>query len=92
MMTIEVIHPKFGMLVNKSFDDDIQMKLFVNMFHVSLVKKESFDYYDGKCDMIHIPYKVLNKSIIVTNESKRTLSEYFMMNQKKIQNIVDNVT
>jgi len=82
MRKLEVVHKKYGVLVSKTFEDDVQMKIFTNLIHVSLVRKEEFDYYDGKCDLIHIPYNFLKNCLIITSESKKSLSDFYKITKK----------
>ena len=90
MGKLQVVHKKYGILVSKTFEDDVQMKIFTNLIHVSLVKKEEFDYYDGNCDLIHIPYKFLKNCLITTSEPKKSLTDFYKVTTKKQQTIVDN--
>jgi hypothetical protein len=90
MKTVEIINKNFGTILEKSFSDETQMKIFLKLIHISIVRKESLDYYDGYCDFIHVPFDILDESLIVSKQDQRNLSDYFYMNQKKNLKLVDN--
>ena len=47
MKTIKIEHPKFGILQEKSFDDDIQFKIYLKMVHSCLELKEDLTPSNG---------------------------------------------
>ena len=89
MKNIEIIHPKFGLLYTNEFKDMVQLKLFLNLIHISITRKESFQYFNATDDLVYIPFKQLKKSIITTKTNKTTLADYYLMSQKKHDNVVD---
>lgn len=81
---IRVEHEKFGILVNENFVDATQFKLFLKVINGSLVEKEDLTIFNGKDFLVHIPYKFLVESIILTNMETYSLSEH-LKNKSKIE-------
>jgi len=90
MKRVKITHNKLGVICDRCFDDNVQMKLFVKLIHVSIVKKESLDYYDGNCDFLYVPYNILRKCVIVTDETNSSLTEHFYKSQKKSKSLLTN--
>jgi hypothetical protein len=45
---ILVVHPKFGELINETFLNETQFKIFLNMLHTSLELNENFSTFNGR--------------------------------------------
>ena len=58
---VTVIHPKFGDILNESFIDDIQFKLFLNIIHSSIEMNQNLSTFNGKDFLLHIPSSILNE-------------------------------
>ncbi len=63
---IKLIHPNFGVIIDKEFSDKIQFKLFMDLINLSLNNDRPFSLYDGKDDLFHIPNQIVKESIIFT--------------------------
>ena len=74
--TVKIQHETFGLLLESSFQDPIQFKLFLKMIQSSLALKEDFTTFDGVSFLVHIPYKHLVNSIITTNVYEYKLSDH----------------
>ena len=78
---IRIEHEKFGSLLQESFLNLTQFKLFLMQVHGALELKESLSFFNGSDMLVHIPYKFLVESIILTKtqetESETNISEHF---------------
>ncbi len=72
---IKVVSDKFGDLINETFMDQTQFKIFLKMVHGSLVLEEDLSFFNGDTFLVHIPSKVLKDSVIFTNVKQVSLTE-----------------
>ena len=72
---IKVVSDKFGDLINETFMDQTQFKIFLKMVHGSLVLEEDLSFFNGDTFLVHIPSKVLKDSVIFTNVKEVSLTE-----------------
>lgn len=72
---VKVINDKHGTLLNESFVEREQFKIFLKMIDGSLNLNEDLSFYDGDIFMVHIPHKILKESIVITGVNEITLSE-----------------
>lgn len=72
---IKIVNEKFGTLLDESFINDIQFKLFLKMVHGALELKESLTFFNGVDFLIHIPYDKLVDSIITTGVNTYDMTE-----------------
>lgn len=79
---VTITHPTHGKLVDETFLDQVQFKLFLKMIHSCLELKENFSTFNGKDFLVHIPYQVLRESIIVGNTVETTFTEVALMKSK----------
>ena len=63
---IRVLHENFGELLNETFMDQTQFKLFLDVINLSLRGDRDFSVYDGTQDLFHVPNQILKQSIIFT--------------------------
>jgi len=64
---ISIQHEKIGVLLNETFVDGIQFKLFLKMVQGCLELKNDLTFFNGHDFLIHLPFKFLVESIIVTS-------------------------
>ena len=64
---IKIMNEKFGTILNESFVDPIQFKIFLQMVDGAINLKEDLSFFDGNLFLIHIPHKILKESIVLTN-------------------------
>lgn len=83
--TITIVNEKFGDLLNESFVDPIQFKIFLKMVDGALNLKEDLSYFDGNTFLVHIPHKILKESLILTNVKEVSLEEQV---RNKIETLV----
>ena len=73
---IRIENEKFGKLLNETFIDGIQFKLFLKMVSGCLELKNDLTFFNGTDFLINIPYKFLKDSIIVTSNNEFTLADH----------------
>lgn len=73
--TIKIQHQTFGVLMNESFVDAIQFKLFLKLVHGCLELKTDLDFFNGTDFLVHVPYKVLKECVVFTNSQDVTTSQ-----------------
>lgn len=79
---IKIQHEVFGVVLDQTFSDSIQFKLFLKMVNSCLEQKSNLDFFNGVDFLTHIPYKHLVDCVIITNTEDYTLSEHFMKKSK----------
>jgi hypothetical protein len=72
---IVIENEKFGVLVNETFMDQVQFKLFLKMVHGCIELEENLSFYNGDIFLVHIPYKVLIDSVVITKVKEVSISE-----------------
>ena len=70
---IRIVHEKFGNLVDESFVDSTQFKLFLKMVHGCIELKNDLSFFNGVDFLIHIPAKHLVECIIMTSMDEVTM-------------------
>jgi hypothetical protein len=80
--TIKVQHEKFGTLLNETFVNPSQFKLFLKMVQGCIAMKEDLTFFNGVDFLIHIPYNYLVMSIITTSVDSYTLAEHLITKSK----------
>jgi len=79
---IKVQHESFGLVLDQTFSDSVQFKLFLKMVNSSLETKTDLDFFNGADFLIHIPYKHLVNSLVLTSSEAYTLTEHFIKKNK----------
>jgi hypothetical protein len=72
---IRILHENFGELLNETFMDQTQFRLFLKMVHASVELKENLSFFNGETFYVNIPTKVLNNCVIVTNTKEISITE-----------------
>ena len=73
---IRIEHEKFGIVLNETFIDATQFKLFLKAVHGCLVTKEDLTFFNGSDFLVHVPFKHLVDSIINTGKTEYTSSDH----------------
>ena len=81
---IRIENEKFGKLVNETFVDGTQFKLFLKMVHGCLELKNDLTFFNGTDFLVHVPHKHLVNSIITTSVDNYTLAEH-LINKSKME-------
>jgi len=82
--TIKIQHETFGFLLNETFVNSTQFKLFLKMVQGCIAMKEDLTFFNGVDFFVHIPHKHLVNSIITTNVDNYTLAEH-LINKSKME-------
>ena len=81
---IKIQHEKFGVLLNETFVNGTQFKLFLKMIQGSIELKNDLTFFNGVDFFVHVPYKHLVESIITTCVDNYTLAEH-LINKTKME-------
>lgn len=81
---IKIQHETFGVLLNETFVNSTQFKLFLKMVHGCIELKNDLTFFNGVDFFVHIPYKHLVGSIVTTNVDAYTLAEH-LLNKSKME-------
>ena len=79
---VTIVHPKYGEVLSKTFIDETQFKIFLNMVHSSLVMKEDLSTFNGKDFLIHVPSSILKECLIIGNVKEMSMSEVVLAKSK----------
>ena len=82
MKIVKIIHPTFGNLQEKVFEDSIQFKIYLKLVHSCLELKQDLTTSNGNDFLLHIPYDVLKCSIIMGEAQTVSLAEYAIQKSK----------
>jgi len=72
---IRIIHETHGELLNETFVDQTQFRIFLKMVHASVELKENLSFFNNETFYINILANTLVNCIIVTNTKEITLTE-----------------
>lgn len=84
--TVKILHKTLGLIVEESFADPIQFKIFLQSIHGCLQSREDLDFFNGSNFILHIPFDILKESVIVGKPHPETLTEK-MMNKSLIETL-----
>jgi hypothetical protein len=87
--TIRIENEKFGKLLQETFVNAIQFKLFLKMVQGCLELKNDLTFFNGDDFLIHVPFKYLVDSIIVTSVNDYDLADHM---KSKIEALVTKET
>jgi hypothetical protein len=82
---IRIENEKFGTLLNETFVDGTQYKLFLKIVHGCLELKNDLTFFNGVDFLINVPNKYLCESIIVTKTNDYDLADHM---KSKIEALV----
>jgi hypothetical protein len=83
--TLYIQHEKFGKILNISFVDPVQTKLFLKMVNDSIDNGTAFRYFDVTHTLIHIPNKILTECLITTENEIVTYTEQVLAKVSEIK-------
>lgn len=83
--TIKIISDKHGVLLNESFVDNTQFKIFLKSVHGALVLNEPLSFFNGDSMLFHIPASQLKECIITTSTKEVSITEHV---KSKIESLV----
>lgn len=73
--TIKIVHKQLGILLEESFVDPVQFKIFLQMVDGCFANKSDLDFFNGKSFFIHVPFEILKESVILGKWENETLTE-----------------
>lgn len=85
--TIRIENEKFGTLLNETFMDGTQFKLFLKMVNGCLSLSNDLTFFNGTDFLVNIPYRFLKDSIVLTNTEYFTVSDMIITKSKMEQQI-----
>jgi len=74
--SIRIENEKFGKLLHETFVDAIQFKLFLKMVQGCIELKNDLTFFNGSDFLIHVPFKYLVESIVVTSVNEYDLVDH----------------
>ena len=79
---IRIINETHGVLLNETFVNPAQFKLFLKMVQGCIGMKEDLTFFNGVDFFIHVPYRFLVDSIITTKIEFLTLTDQLLAKSK----------
>jgi hypothetical protein len=83
--SIKIENEKFGKLLHETFVDAIQFKLFLKMVQGCIELKNDLTFFNGSDFLIHVPFKYLVESIVVTSVNDYDLADHM---RSKVESLV----
>lgn len=80
--TIKIRHLTFGVILQETFVNPVQFKLFLKMVNGCLLSKEDLTFFNGEDFLINIPYSILKESIVSTSFDSGSLTEQLITKSK----------
>ena len=77
-----IVHPKFGEVLNETFMDEVQFKIFLNMIHSSIEMNQNLSTFNGKDFLVHIPSTILKESLVIGKTKEMSMTELVMVKSK----------
>ena len=79
---ILLVHPKYGELLNETFLDEVQHKIFLKMLHTAVALGNDFTTYNGKDFFIHVPNVMLKECLILGQTQEVSMSDVVVAKSK----------
>lgn len=83
MKSIKIQHLILGTLINQTFVDAVQFKLFLKMVNGCLSLNNDLTFFNGEDFLVNIPKKVLKECIITTTSEVMPISDHILSKVKK---------
>lgn len=81
---IKIQHETFGILLDETFVNPTQFKLFLKLVQGCIETKNDLTFFNGVDFMVHIPFKHLVNSIVMTKLDFYSLTDH-LINKSKIE-------
>lgn len=72
---IKIQHASFGVVLNETFVNGTQFKLFLKMVQGCLELKQDLTFFNGSDFLVHVPFEYLVKSVITTSVDEVTFTD-----------------
>lgn len=79
---VTIVHPKYGEVLNETFMDEVQFKLFLKMVHISIEMGENLSTFNGKDFLIHIPSNMLKECMVIGLAKEVSMAEVVVAKSK----------
>jgi hypothetical protein len=79
---VVIIHPKFGEVLNETFMDEVQFKIFLNMVHSSIELNQNLSTFNGKDFLIHVPSNILKECLVIGQAKELSMAEVVLAKSK----------
>jgi hypothetical protein len=79
---VTIVHPKYGEVLNETFMDDVQFKLFLKMIHSSTELNQNLSTFNGKDFLIHVPVEMLKECMIIGLTKEVSMAEIVVAKSK----------
>lgn len=80
--SVKIQNESFGVILNESFVNPAQFKLFLKMINGCIMAKEDLTFFNGNDFFVHVPYNVLKNSVISTSLEAYTLADHIITKSK----------
>jgi hypothetical protein len=80
--TIKIQHEKLGVILNETFVNPVQFKLFLKMVNGCLNSTENLTFFNGEDFLLNVPNKTLKECIITTSSESYTLADHAIVKSK----------
>ena len=81
---VKIQHETFGVLLDETFVNPGQFKLFLKLVQGCIETKNDLTFFNGVDFTVHVPFKHLVNSIITTKVDMYTLTDH-LVNKSKIE-------
>lgn len=72
---IKIVHKQLGTLLEETFSDATQFKIFLQTVDGCFANKSDLDFFNGKSFLIHIPFDILKESVVMGKWEIETLTD-----------------
>jgi len=79
---VTIVHPKYGEVLNETFMDDVQFKLFLKMIHASIELGDNLSTFNGKDFLIHVPAQMLKECMVIGLAKEVSMAEMVVAKSK----------
>jgi hypothetical protein len=79
---VVIIHPKLGEVLNETFMDEVQFKIFLNMVHSSIELNQNLSTFNGKDFLIHVPSNILKECLVIGQVKEISMAEVVLAKSK----------
>jgi hypothetical protein len=79
---VMIVHPKFGEVLNETFMDEVQFKIFLNMVHSSIEMNQNLSTFNGKDFLIHVPSNILKECLVIGQKKELSMAEVVIAKSK----------
>jgi hypothetical protein len=79
---VSIVHPKHGEVINETFVDETQFKIFLNMIHSSIELNQNLTTFNGKDFLIHVPSNILKECLVIGVAKEVSMADVVLAKSK----------